>query len=169
MDMPLGEKAPPRAAFSSSQRSTGNSASFSRMRATGKQPLRSAPTAPPAPSHAPIRKKAPNILGRMFVKKKRPFTRRSHRLDTALIIHHLRSEAYHPPFSALAAGIASRVRIRQRILRRKRGVRIGSALGLHHPSIRSALSASRRRRAASSRTGHPFRAPIWKKAPSSQK
>ena len=47
----------------------------------------------------------------------------------------------------------------------KRGVRIGSALGLHHPSIRSALSASRRRRAASSRTGHPFRAPIWKKAP----
>lgn len=59
----------------------------------------------------------------------RPFTRRSHRLDTALIIHHLRSEAYHPPFSALAAGIASRVRIRQRILRRKRGVRIGSALG----------------------------------------
>lgn len=95
--------------------------------ANEKQALHPALTAPSAPSHAPIRKKAPNILGRMFVKKKHPFTRRSHQLDTALIIHHLRSEAYHPPFSALAAGIASRVRIRLCILRRKRGVCISLA------------------------------------------
>ena len=51
--------------------------------ANGRQPLRSALTAPPAPSHAPTRKRT-LILSVCS----RPFTRRSHRLDTALKLQH---------------------------------------------------------------------------------
>ncbi len=75
--------------------------------ANGKQALRPALTAPSASNSTPTLKKTPNILGRMFVRKKHPFTRRSHLLGAALKLQHPSIRSTRSTFQQIA-GASSR-------------------------------------------------------------